>query len=97
MTLENSIDNKTRFVVIYQDVTKTPTRINKLLGIPLSTIHSWIKCLQDDEDIFSVKPGRGRKRAILGEVRNNVARTVKRTPHRSSLRSLGGTIWDESH
>ena len=96
MTFEYSIDNKTRFVVIYQDVTKTPTRISKLLGIPLSTIHSWIKSLQNDEDIFSVEPGRGRKRAISSEVRNIVARTAKRTPQRSSSQSLGAR-YEMSH
>ena len=43
MHLTYNIDNKLRFIVIYQDITKTPTQIAKHTGIPLSTIHDWIK------------------------------------------------------
>lgn len=76
-------------MVIYQDVTKTATRISKLIGEPLRTIYDWIQRINNDEDIFVTAPGRGRKRAISEEKTKRIVDAARRNPQRSSTRSLG--------
>ena len=58
MHLTYNIDNKLRFIVIYQDITKTPTQIAKHIGIHLSTIHNWIKKIESGQDILEIQEGR---------------------------------------
>jgi hypothetical protein len=46
MTLEYEFDDKVRFLVIYQTVTKKASSIQHYTGIKIRTIYDWIKKLK---------------------------------------------------
>jgi transposase len=89
MVFTKDFDNKTRFLVLFQDVTKTASRISKYLSISESTIYRWISQIENDEDIFVTKPGRGRKKRINEELIEEIIGEVESNPHGSSTRKLG--------
>lgn len=89
MVFTREFDPKTRFMVVYQDVTKCATRISKLIGQPLRTIYDWIEKINNDEDIFVTAPGRGRKRDISEVQTKKIVNAARKNPQRSSTRSLG--------
>lgn len=88
MVFSYDIDDKLRFIVLYQDVTKSATRLSKLSGVPQSTIYNWINKLQNDQDILNIAEGRGRKPVIAKNTAKNLIRQSQRTPQRSSVRKL---------
>jgi transposase len=88
MTFIHNFDNKIRFLVIYQDVSKKPTVIQKHTGIQLGTIYSWIQKTEQDINILERAKGQGRKEKIPSNVKNNIVRTTRRNPHSSSTRTL---------
>jgi len=90
MPFSHTFDNKTRFLVIYQDVTKKPTSIAKYTGISIRTIYDWIKKIENDINIFKNAEGQGRKDSIAPAVKDNIVRKTRRNPTSSSTRSLGG-------
>ncbi|KAL4496951.1 hypothetical protein ABPG72_002107 [Tetrahymena utriculariae] len=89
MTFYKELDNKIRFIVIYQDVTKKASRIQKILNIALSTIYDWIRKIEDNVDIFQVQDGRGKKQEILNSQKQKVIKTVEKNPNAASLRRIG--------
>ena len=91
MTFTYEIDKKLRFIVLYQYVTQTPTRINKLIDVPLSTIYDWINKLESDQDILNVMEGRGRKPIITKNTVKNLVRQTQRAPGKASTRKLGAS------
>ena len=81
-------DDKTRLVVIYQDITKKAAIIAKYNGISESSIHKWIERTERGEDIFEVKEGRGRKKSLSKEKFEAIEEEVKADPHPASSRRL---------
>ena len=61
------IDDKTRFLVLYQDVTQSVSSISHYTKVSERTIRYWISQLQKGEDIFKVQEGRGRKKVYLSK------------------------------
>jgi len=81
-------DNKTRFLVIYQDVTKSVCSIAKYTKISESTIRFWIRQLEKGVDIIEIKEGRGRKRNLTQEDLDRIEEEVKADPYNASSRRL---------
>lgn len=90
MTLEYEFDDKVRFLVIYQTVTKKASSIQHYTGIKIRTIYDWIQKIEEDIDILAHQPGQGRKPQIAFNVKRNIRETARRQPQRSSSRRLGG-------
>lgn len=82
------IDPKTQFLVLYQSVTKKPSRISKLLGIPLSNVYRWIERFEKGEDILQVQPGRGRKPKLSKLQKKQIIKNAQRNPHNVSVGKL---------
>jgi len=89
MTYFHTFDNKVRFLVIYQDVSKKASVIAKYTSINLRTIYDWIKKIENNVNIMEHAEGQGRKATIALAVKNNVVRKTRRSPNSSSTRSLG--------
>jgi len=89
MAFENHFDNKIRFLVIHQDVTKKPTTIQKYKGINLRSIYSWIEKTEQNINILERQKGQGGPPEIADDLKENIARAARRKPHRSSTRKLG--------
>jgi transposase len=81
-------DDKTRFLVIYQDVTKTVRSIAKYTKISESTIRFWIEKLNQGIDIMEIQEGRGRKRNLTEEDLDCIEEEVKADPYAASSRQL---------
>jgi len=88
MTYIHPFDDKTRFLVIYQDVSKKPSVISKYTGISQRTISDWISKIERNINIFENQPGQGRKSSVLDALKANIERTVRRDPQKSSTRGL---------
>lgn len=88
MVKVHNIDPKTQFLVIYQAVTQKPSRISKLLGVPLSNVYRWIEKTKKGEDILKVKPGRGRPPKLSKLKRKQIVKAAKRNPHNVSVGRL---------
>jgi transposase len=88
MTFEHHFDNKIRFLVLYQDVSKKPTVIQKYTGISLRTIQRWIQKTEENVNILERQAGQGRKPIIPDNVKENIVRTARRKPNKSSTRKL---------
>jgi len=52
MTIYYDVEEKIRFIVLYQDMKMKPTRISKTIGIPERTIYRWVEKIENDFDIF---------------------------------------------
>jgi len=81
-------DDKTRFLVIYQDVTKCVNSLVKYTKIPERTIHYWIEEIQSGRDIMKVKEGRGRKKTLTEEYLDRIEEEAKEDPLSASSRQL---------
>ncbi|KAL4500722.1 hypothetical protein ABPG72_019956 [Tetrahymena utriculariae] len=92
MVFVKEIDNKTRFIVIYQDATQTATLISNILNISLSTIYNWIKRIKSDEDIFEVQKGRGRPKKLTQEQEDEILNQVAEKPNKSIVRRIGAQV-----
>jgi len=88
MVFFHEFDDKVRFLVIYQDVSKKPSVIEKHTKINIRTIQRWIKETEENINILERREGQGRKPTIPEIVRSNVVWTTRRNPQRSSTRSL---------
>ena len=62
MTFIHGADNKIRFLVLFQDVSKKATVIQKYTHISLRTIQRWIKKTEDNISILERREGQGRRR-----------------------------------
>ena len=82
------IDDKTRFLVIYQDVTQKASSISRYTGISERTIRYWISQVENGEDILNVKEGRGRKKALHDDDLEEIEEEVKDEPYKASTRNL---------
>ena len=88
MNLTYDIDNKTKFLVIYQCVTRSVRSINKYTEIPLSTIHSWINKIEQGIDIMEKKQGGGTKPKITPELKHQIQERAASSPLSTSTRKL---------
>ena len=89
--MTHKIDNKIRFLVIYQDVTKNVNSIVRYTGIPERTVRDWVTKTENGQDILTTKSGRGRKQTIEEEKEEDIANQVREDPYKASLRRLGPT------
>jgi hypothetical protein len=89
MPFEHNIDDKVRFLVLYQDVSKKPTVIQKYTNISLRNIQRWIKETEENINILERRKGSGRRAVIPEVLKTNLTRTTRRNPNRSSTRKLG--------
>ena len=80
--------NKTRFLIIYQDVTRCKKRISRYTGISERTIRSWIGQVEKGEDIMKVKDGRGRKKNFSEDGIVAINEEGKENPYQASSRLL---------
>ena len=87
----HEIDNKIRFLVIYQDVTKNVNSIVHYTGIPERTVRDWVTKTVSGQDILTIKSGRGRKQTIEEDKEEDIANQVREGPYKASLRRLGPT------
>jgi len=88
MTLSYDIDPKTKFVVLYQDANMKPTRISKVVGVPVRTIYDWIQKIENNIDIFQHQTKNfGQK--IDDQTRMDIIEEVKQDPRQTSTRRLG--------
>ena len=87
MPFHHDIEDKIRFIVVYQDVSKKPTVIQKYTKIGLQNIQRWIKDTEENINILERRPGSGRRPSIPDNVKSNIARTTRRKPSKSSTRS----------
>jgi transposase len=88
MTFKHDFDDKIRFLVLYQDVSKKATVIQKYTGISLRNIQRWIQKTEENINILEREEGQGRKPTIPENVKTKVVRTTRRNPQRSSTRKL---------
>ena len=88
MPFHHDIENKIRFIVVYQDVSKKPTVIQKYTKIGLRNIQRWIKDTEENINILERRPGSGRRPSIPDNVKSNITRTTRRKPSKSSTRKL---------
>jgi transposase len=92
----HEIDDKIRFLVIYQDVTKSVPSIQHYTGIAESTIKYWITRTKANENILEVNSGRGRKRKINTDLIQELREKIERDPFKASLRTIAPS-YDTSH
>jgi len=88
MPFHYDIEDKIRFIVVYQDVSKKPTVIQKYTKIGLRNIQRWIKDTEENINILERRPGSGRRPSIPDNVKSNITRTTRRKPSKSSTRKL---------
>lgn len=88
MTFIHTFDNKIRFLVLYQDVSKKSTVIQKYTGISLRTIQDWTAKTEQNINILEHAKGQGRKRSISEAKKKKIVRTARRAPSSSSTRKL---------
>ena len=88
MPFHHDIEDKIRFIVDYQDVSKKPTVVQKYIKIGLRNIQSWIKDTEENINILERRPGSGRRPSIPGNVKPNIIRTTRRKTSKSSTRKL---------
>jgi len=79
-------DNKTRFLVIYQDVTPKISSIAKYTNISERTIRHWIERLEPGEVLLEIKKGRGRKKILSEDDLDRIEEEVKANPYTISTR-----------
>jgi len=89
MSLIDTIDIKTRFIVLHLDAQMTSKKISELLGIPYSTIRDWTIKVDDNIDIREIAEGRGRKPDITEDLKRKVVKNARNKPQQYSTRSLG--------
>jgi len=87
-------DNKTKFLVIYQHVTKCARSISKYTGLARSTIYDWIDKIDIDEDIFETKPGRALKPKLNQDQQKKLTDSAQKKPSQASTRKLGGAAFE---
>ena len=95
MTFHYDLDPKIRFIVLYQDAQMKPTRISKLIGIPLRTVYDWIQKLEDDIDILEHQ-SKNFSQKIDDQTRMDITNDAKEPPSRAITRKLGAR-YDLSH
>ena len=88
MNIINTIDIKTRFIILNLDAQMASKRISELLGVPYSTIRDWATKVDDDIDIRKIAEGRGRKVDITEDIKRKIVRNVRDTPQKYSTRKL---------
>jgi transposase-like protein len=77
MALEYDIDDKIRFIVLYQDAQMKAARISKILGVSERTIYDWIHKIESDIDILEHQSWNGGAKTITSSVKK--ARLLKNT------------------
>ena len=70
MTFIHHIDDKIRFLVLYQDVTKKATTIQKYTGISIRTIYDWIDKTEKNVNILEKAQGQGRRPSIAPNLKS---------------------------
>ena len=92
----HEIDDKLRFLVIYQDVTTCVPSIHHYIGIPQRTLWNWVEITKAGENILESKPGKGRKNKINEDLMEEISTIVETNPYKASLRTLAPN-YDTSH
>ena len=88
MTIHYDIDVKTRFIVLYQDAQMKPTRMSKLIGVPLRTVQDWIFKIENDIDILE-HHSKNICKKITEDTRMDIINEATQSPKRVSTRRLG--------
>ena len=88
MTFIHDIDNKIRFLVLYQDVSKKASVIQKYTGLNIRTIYNWIEKTEQNINILEKAQGQGRRSSIASNIKSNLVRTTRRNPSKTTVRSL---------
>ena len=86
--MTHKIDNKIRFLVIYQDITKNVNSIVQYTGIPERTVRGWVTKTENEQDILTIKSRRSRKQTIEEEKEEDIENQVREDPYKASLRRL---------
>src|SRR5207237_862120 len=78
------LPDKFRFLVVYQDVTKSIKSIQKYTKIPKRTLQRWKSQIEEGIDILEVKEGRGRKKQLAQDEIEKTRMEIEENPHKSS-------------
>lgn len=82
------IEDKTRFLALYQDTRLTIAEIAATIDRSLDTVLTWVKKTKQGEDIRN-PPQRKRKRIkMTQEIQENILREARKSPERSTTRKL---------
>lgn len=92
MVFIHDIDDKTKFIVLYQVAGMDVSRINKLTKIPLSTLYRWINRTENDEDITSSKEVSHENQTISPTIKKKVIRKARGQPARLSTRKIAAQV-----
>ena len=87
----DTIDTKTKFIVLHALTDITSKQISEALGIPYSTARDWTTKTDENIDIRIIAEGRGRKPEITEETKRKIARDVRMNPQKFSTRKLASS------
>ena len=82
---------KTRFLVLYQDVTQRLSRIHNITNTPLRTLYDWENKILEGRNIQEIQKGRGRK-PHYEELIPEIAEEITENPCVSQQELLGPNL-----